>query len=146
MSKIDVYENISIHFWPGDQVKLYYVQNVIQSRLDRCCDFCGEHIHHGDRYFNYRPLLSNTTKNETYIISTTIRIKEECSHFLPCTISELETMYMNMTSIYQNQLDNCSLFPNDDISGINDIDYEVMSRNIGTLSLRKLNRIKPKSY
>lgn len=130
-------ENMSIHFWPGDEVIMYFSPSINRARVSRCCDFCGEQIHHGDRYFYFRPLLSNTTKKESYILSNPICIKEDCAHFLPSTISELEAILINMVGFYAHQLDNHCLFPN---NGMCDINYEIMSRRVETPTLKKLNR------
>lgn len=136
-------ENMSIHFWPGDKVIMYYSPSIIRSKSRRCCDLCGEPINYDDKYFYFRPLFFNVTKKESYILTNPICIKEDCAHFLPSTISELEVIFLNMISYYEIQQDNNYLFPN---NGVCDINYEIMKRNIETFSLKKLNyhRIKNK--
>lgn len=120
--------NTSRVFLSNDLVLLHggIIERRSKEQLE--CDFSGIIIRKGSLYVNYRPLIEDLTTGYCYVLSKTIKVREEYIDYLPNNIEDLEILQTNMMIEKEDNV----------------INYEYLNRKFnGGFTLRKLRR---KSY
>lgn len=116
----------SMDFFKGDLVRLYSSIKEQKSKQFITCDFSGAPIYPCTRYAAYRPILENISKNEVYVLKTTLKVECGYIYSLPSNIQELETLQKNI-NLGQDLSDG--------------IDYSHLSQRVGgELALKKLKK------
>ncbi len=120
---------MSEEFFPGDIVFMYPRIEERRAKKQITCDFSAGIIYPKSLYVNYRPMIYNVTRGETYVLKRTIKVETGYWQDLPTTIKELESLELKL------QIDGY-----EDNSGI---EYSHLSQRLGgTISLQKLKRRK----
>lgn len=118
-------ENTSNEIFPNDLVLLHGGIRENKTKIPIRCDFSGTIIRKGTLYINYRPLIENLTTGNSYVLSKTIKVREEYIDCLPNNIQDLEILQINMMLEKSDEM----------------INYEYLHRKFdGGFVLRKLRR------
>ncbi len=132
LAEQEIYSEI---FCPGHLVTLHGGVKASVSTKERHCAFCGERIYKGTPILTFRPLLYDHDAKQAYVLDTRI-LRQDCEHYLPQTIRELERMdyYVEHWSSITDE----EAFPNNCASH-NLVSYGELFAN-GGFAIRKLNR------